>query len=50
MKIRPMGAELYNVDGQTDMTMLIVAFCTLRTRLKTKNRLEVTSVTATRQF
>ena len=26
MKIRPMGAELFHVDGQTDMTELVVAF------------------------
>ena len=26
MNIRPVGAELFLVDGQTDMTKLIVAF------------------------
>jgi hypothetical protein len=26
LKISPVGAELFNSDGQTDMTMLIVAF------------------------
>ena len=26
MKIRPVGAELFHVDGRTDMTKLIVAF------------------------
>jgi len=26
MKIRPVGGELSNVDGQTDMAKLIVAF------------------------
>jgi hypothetical protein len=26
MKIRPLGAELFHADGQTDMTKLIVAF------------------------
>ena len=26
MKIRPAGAELVHVDGQTDLTKLIVAF------------------------
>ena len=26
MKIRPVGAELFRADGQTDMTKLIVAF------------------------
>ena len=29
MKIRPMGAELFHADRQTDMTKLIVAFCCL---------------------
>jgi hypothetical protein len=26
MKIRPVGAELFHVDRQTDMTELIIAF------------------------
>jgi hypothetical protein len=26
MKIRPVGAELFNADRRTDMTKLIVAF------------------------
>jgi len=26
MKIRPVGAELFHADGQTDMTKLIFAF------------------------
>ena len=26
MKIRPMGVELFQADGQTDMTKLTVAF------------------------
>jgi hypothetical protein len=26
MKIRPVGAELFHADEQTDMTMVIVAF------------------------
>ena len=26
MKIRPMGAEVFHTEGQTDMTTLIVAF------------------------
>ena len=26
MKIRPVGAELYHLDGRTDMTEIIVAF------------------------
>ena len=27
MKIHPVGAELFHVDGQTDMTKLTVTFC-----------------------
>jgi len=27
MKISPVGAELFHVDRQTDMTKLIVTFC-----------------------
>jgi hypothetical protein len=34
MNIRPVETELFRVDGQTDIK-LIVAFATLRTRLKT---------------
>jgi hypothetical protein len=34
MKIRPVGAESFHADGQTDMTKQIVAFRNLRTRLK----------------
>ena len=26
MNIRPVGAELFHVDGRTDMTVLIIAF------------------------
>jgi hypothetical protein len=26
MKIRPVGAELFHADGQTDMTKLILTF------------------------
>ena len=26
MKLRPMGAEFFHADGQTDMTKLVVAF------------------------
>jgi hypothetical protein len=26
MKIRPVGTELFHLDGQTDITKLIVAF------------------------
>ena len=35
MKIRPVGAELFHADRQTDITKLIVAFRILRTRLIT---------------
>ena len=28
MKIRPVGTELFHADRQTDMTKVIVAFCT----------------------
>jgi hypothetical protein len=34
MKIRPVGAELFQADGRKEMTKLIVAFATLWTRLK----------------
>jgi len=34
MKIRPVGAELFYADGQTDMTKLIVDFVIFRTHLK----------------
>ena len=34
MKIRPLGAELFHADGQTDMTTVIVVYRTLRTFLK----------------
>jgi hypothetical protein len=27
VKIRPAGAELFQADGRTDMTKLIVSFC-----------------------
>jgi len=27
MKIRPVGAELFLANGQTDMSKLIIAFC-----------------------
>jgi hypothetical protein len=36
MKILPVGAELFQEYGQTDMTKLVVAFCFLRTRLETE--------------
>jgi hypothetical protein len=35
-KIRPTESELFNKDGQTDMTKLIVAFVILGTRPKIK--------------
>jgi hypothetical protein len=34
MKIRPVEADLFFAEGQTDMTTLIVFFAILRTRLK----------------
>ena len=34
MKIRPVGAELFRADRQTDKTNLIVAFAILRMGLK----------------
>jgi len=34
MKIRPVGAELFHVDGRADMTKLIVAFRNFATALK----------------
>jgi hypothetical protein len=41
MKTRPLGAELFHIDGrtdrQTDMVNLIVAFLNFLTRLKTYN-------------
>jgi len=37
MKIRPVGAELFHADGQTDITKLVVAFAILQTRLKTRS-------------
>jgi hypothetical protein len=35
IKIRPMGAEFFHADRQTDVTKLIVAFRILQARLKT---------------
>jgi hypothetical protein len=44
MKIRPVGAELFHVDGRTDeqtgMAKLIVASCNLRTRLQTSGAVD----------
>ena len=37
MKTPPVGAELFHSDRRTDMTMQIVAFAILRTRLKICN-------------
>ena len=34
MKIRPVGAELFHADGQTDMSKLIVAFRSFEQALK----------------
>jgi len=34
MKIRPVGAELFNVDRETDMMKLIVTLGNLQTHLK----------------
>ena len=34
MKIRQVGAKLFNANGRTDVTKLIVAFRDTRTRLK----------------
>jgi len=34
MKIRPVGAELFRADRQTDITKLIVAFCNFVNALK----------------
>ena len=34
MKILPLGAELFHVDGRTDITRLTVFFAILRTRIK----------------
>jgi len=38
--IRPVGAELFYADGQTDMLKLIVAFETLQTYLKSSQNWE----------
>ena len=37
-KIRPVGAELFHVDGRTDITKLIVAFRKFANVPKTVNR------------
>jgi hypothetical protein len=36
MKIIPVGAELFQAYGQTDMKKLAIAFCFLGSRLETK--------------
>jgi len=38
MKFCPVGTELFYADRRTDITMLIVAFRNLRTRLKMGKR------------
>jgi hypothetical protein len=38
IKIRPMGAELFQADGQTDTTKLIVAFRNFEKARKKKSR------------
>ena len=38
MNIRPVGAELFHADGQTDTTKLIVAFREVCKRAKQKNK------------
>ena len=35
MRTLPVTAELFHAEDQRDMTNIIVAFCNLRTRLKT---------------
>jgi len=37
MKIRPLGAELFHAERQTDKTKLLVFFAILRTRIKITN-------------
>jgi len=44
MKILPVGAEFCvdgRTDGQADITMLIIAFRNLRTRIKTERENEI---------
>jgi len=36
IKIHPVGAQLFHVDGQTDMTKVTVAFCKFANLLKNK--------------
>jgi hypothetical protein len=38
IKIRPVGAELFHADGQTDMTKLTVAFHNSANRLEKKEQ------------
>jgi hypothetical protein len=42
MQIRAMGAELFQADGQTEMTNLIVAFCNSANAPKKYFRTELT--------
>jgi hypothetical protein len=50
MKIRPVGAELYHVGGQTDMTKQIVASCNFANAPKNKESFGGHVCPATRQF
>jgi hypothetical protein len=43
MKIRPVGAELFHADGQTDMTKLIVVFRNLAKAPKKMLLVEINS-------
>ena len=38
IKIRPLGAELFQVDGRTDMTKLIVAYGNFANARKNRQR------------
>ena len=38
IKFHPVGAELFHAEGQTDMTKLIVAFCSVANAPKNKTR------------
>ena len=46
MKIRPMGAELFHADGQTDMTKLIVAFRNFANASKSEHLTKVSVIHA----
>jgi len=47
IKLRPVGAELFHADGQTDMTKLILAFRTFANVPKTKGHPYVNHFTFT---